>query len=575
MLANLSIKSRLVFVIGFLSVLLVGIGILGLTSLNSTNGALKSVYEDRTVALGQLARVSMLVNQNQITLSGVTAGQLSAFPDDVSVVDKKVEEVGTTIKEIETLWKAYLGTYLTPAEKKLADEFDASRRPYGRTGMIPAIAALHAHDFQQASELLQGPLTQAYPPVQKSMEALNQLQLDVAKREFEASQARYALVRNVSIAAIVFGVLLAGLIGYWLIRMISRSLNEALRLAESVAAGDLTQTIDVRSNDEIGRLLQALKNMNASLVTIVGQVRHGTETIAVASREIASGNADLSSRTESQASSLEETASSMEELTSTVKQNAENARQANQLVVSTADVAAKGGAVVGQVVDTMASIKDSSRKSSDIIGVIDGIAFQTNILALNAAVEAARAGEQGRGFAVVASEVRNLAQRSAGAAKEIKSLIEDSVGKVDAGGKLVDEAGKTMDEIVTSVKRVTDIMSEIAAASQEQSAGIEQVNQAVGQMDEMTQQNAALVEEAAAAAESLQDQAGKLAEAVSVFKLESGAYSVRSELPVLKDVVAAKLAARKGGKPVAVPAAVARPKKLAVAGGGNDEWEEF
>ncbi|WP_296844487.1 methyl-accepting chemotaxis protein, partial [Thiobacillus sp.] len=309
MLANLSIKSRLVFVIGFLSVLLVGIGILGLTSLNSTNGALKSVYEDRTVALGQLARISMLVNQNQITLSGVTAGQLSAFPDDVSVVDKKVEEVGTTIKEIETLWKAYLGTYLTPAEKKLADEFDANRRTYGRTGMIPAIAALHAHDFQQASELLQGPLTQAYPPVQKSMEALNQLQLDVAKREFEASQARYALVRNVSIAAIVFGVLLAGLIGYWLIRMISRSLNEALRLAESVAAGDLTQTIDVRSNDEIGRLLQALKNMNASLVTIVGQVRHGTETIAVASREIASGNADLSSRTESQASSLEETAS--------------------------------------------------------------------------------------------------------------------------------------------------------------------------------------------------------------------------------------------------------------------------
>src|SRR3569832_1484066 len=226
--------------------------------------------------------------------------------------------------------------------------------------------------------------------------------------------------------------------------------------------------------------------------------------------EIASGNADLSSRTESQASSLEETASSMEELTSTVKQNAENARQANQLVVSTADVAAKGGQVVGQVVDTMASIKDSSRKISDIIGVIDGIAFQTNILALNAAVEAARAGEQGRGFAVVASEVRNLAQRSAGAAKEIKSLIEDSVVKVDAGGKLVDEAGKTMDEIVTSVKRVTDIMSEIAAASQEQSAGIEQVNQAVGQMDEMTQQNAALVDEAAAAAESLQDQAGKL-----------------------------------------------------------------
>jgi len=259
----------------------------------------------------------------------------------------------------------------------------------------------------------------------------------------------------------------------------------------------------------------------------------------------------------------------MEELTSTVKQNAENARQANQLVVSTSEIAVKGGEVVGQVVDTMASIKDSSRKIADIIGVIDGIAFQTNILALNAAVEAARAGEQGRGFAVVASEVRNLAQRSASAAKEIKSLIEDSVGKVDAGGKLVDDAGKTMEEIVTSVKRVTDIMSEIAAASQEQSSGIEQVNQAIAQMDEVTQQNAALVEEAAAAAESLQDQAGKLTEAVSVFKLE-GAYSVRPASPVRQGSTAAL------PKPKAAPArTMASPKKLAVAGGGNEEWEEF
>jgi len=386
-----------------------------------------------------------------------------------------------------------------------------------------------------ATQVLVGEARPAQEQWIKALEDMAGLQEKGSARAVADAEAAYASARVFMLFMMVLSLGLGSLAAWLITRSITTPIKHAVKLARIVSTGDLTQRIDIHSTDEVGQLMQALKDMNASLVTIVGQVRHGTETIAVASREIASGNADLSSRTESQASSLEETASSMEELTSTVKQNAENARQANQLVVSTADVAAKGGAVVGQVVDTMASIKDSSRKISDIIGVIDGIAFQTNILALNAAVEAARAGEQGRGFAVVASEVRNLAQRSAGAAKEIKSLIEDSVGKVDAGGKLVDEAGKTMDEIVTSVKRVTDIMSEIAAASQEQSAGIEQVNQAVGQMDEMTQQNAALVEEAAAAAESLQDQAGKLAEAVSVFKLESGAYSVRSELPVSRD----------------------------------------
>jgi methyl-accepting chemotaxis protein len=371
------------------------------------------------------------------------------------------------------------------------------------------------------------------------------------------------------LAAVAAGIML-GLFFIVLVvtRGITRPLQQAVNIANAIASNDLTQNIDVHSNDEVGQLMRAMKNMNESLVRVVGQVRTGIDTIATASSQIAAGNLDLSSRTEQQASSLEETASSMEELTSTVKQNAENARQANQLVVSTSDIAVKGGQVVEQVVDTMASIKDSSRKIADIIGVIDGIAFQTNILALNAAVEAARAGEQGRGFAVVASEVRNLAQRSASAAKEIKSLIEDSVGKVDAGGQLVDEAGKTMGEIVSSVKRVTDIMSEIAAASQEQSSGIEQVNQAITQMDQVTQQNAALVEEAAAAAESLQDQAAKLTEAVSVFKLE-GSYGVRPA-PVRQGATTAL------PKPKGAPArAMASPKKLAVAGGSNEEWEEF
>ncbi len=350
-----------------------------------------------------------------------------------------------------------------------------------------------------------------------------------------------------------------------------------MQIAKSVADGDLTQQIHVNSTNETGQLLQALKDMNDSLANTVSTVRRGTETITVASGEIASGNADLSSRTESQAGSLEETASSMEELTSTVRQNADNARQANQLVVSASEVAVKGGSVVSQVVTTMGSIKESSRKIVDIIGVIDSIAFQTNILALNAAVEAARAGEQGRGFAVVASEVRNLAQRSASAAKEIKSLIDDSVHKVDAGSKLVDQAGSTMEEIVTSVKHVADIMSEITSASQEQSDGIEQVNQAISQMDEMTQQNAALVEQAAAAAQSMQDQAVELSRAVSIFRLSGNSTAptpvAKRATPSLQQV---KPAARTTA-PATVhkQLAAAKPQKPIAADKSGDDWEEF
>ena len=318
---------------------------------------------------------------------------------------------------------------------------------------------------------------------------------------------------------------------------------------------------------ELGKQLQ---HVVATLQTTVAEVRNGIETISVASREIASGNADLSNRTESQASSLEETASSMEELTSTVKQNAEHNHHASKLVVSTAEIAVSGGEVVGKVINTMGSIKDSSRKIADIIGVIDGIAFQTNILALNAAVEAARAGEQGRGFAVVAAEVRNLAQRSASAAKEIKTLISDSVEQVEVGRKLVDEAGEAMDDIVTSVQLVADIIQGTATASREQSAGIDQVNQAVGQMDEMTQQNAALVEQAAAAAESLQNQASQLAQAISVFKLEQGVQTLHKadEPPMLHTRVSPMMLK---STPRTEP--VTLSKKLVVVGG--EDWEAF
>ncbi len=326
----------------------------------------------------------------------------------------------------------------------------------------------------------------------------------------------YAKVAMLLAAA---GVPLAGVFGALAYRSVIKPLTSIRQEIIRLSASDLTGRIDSQGVEELARIMQSLRVLQINLRWAIGQIKESSDTVNKGANEIAIGNADLSGRTESQASSLEETASSMEEITSTVKQNAENACQANQLVVSTSDVAVKGGHVVSQVVDTMSSIKDSSRKIADIIGVIDSIAFQTNILALNAAVEAARAGEQGRGFAVVATEVRNLAQRSAGAAKEIKSLIEDSVGKIEVGGKLVDEAGVAMNEIVSSVKRVTALMSEIAAASQEQSAGIGQVNQAVGQMDEITQQNAALVEQAAAASESMEVQAVKLAKLVDTFKL--------------------------------------------------------
>ena len=354
----------------------------------------------------------------------------------------------------------------------------------------------------------------------------------------------------------------------------------AAAIAGRIAAGDLGTDVTVKANDR-SSLLFAMKSMRDNLANIVGQVRMGTDTIATASSQIASGNLDLSSRTEQQASSLEETASSMEELTSTVKQNADNARQANGLAMTASEVAKKGGSVVAEVVGTMTAINDSSRKIVDIIAVIDGIAFQTNILALNAAVEAARAGEQGRGFAVVASEVRNLAQRSAAAAKEIKTLIGDSVEKVEIGAKLVDQAGATMDEIVESVKRVTDIMGEITAASQEQTSGIEQINQAITQMDEVTQQNAALVEEAAAAAESLQDQAANLSQVVSIFKTGNEQTMMPAATPATprakeKSALAQRMKKALPARPVRPTRAVAAPaaRVAAVTASGGD-WEEF
>jgi methyl-accepting chemotaxis protein len=382
------------------------------------------------------------------------------------------------------------------------------------------------------------------------------------------------------IALAIIGIALNGSI-FLVIRSVERSMggdpDDAADVAHRIAAGNLAAAVKTKPGDH-DSLLFAMKTMQDSLMGLVSRVRQSTESITTASRELAAGNLDLSSRTEQQAASLEETASSMEELTSTVKQNADNARQANQMAITASEVAGKGGAVVSEVVDTMAAINESARKIVDIIGVIDGIAFQTNILALNAAVEAARAGEQGRGFAVVAAEVRTLAQRSAAAAKEIKGLIGDSVDKVNTGSVLVDQAGATMQEVVASVRRVSDLIGEIAAASQEQTSGIEQVNQAIAQMDQVTQQNAALVEEAAAASDSMRKQAGDLADAVSVFKLDDAQQFGGSSIAATSPAAAAKPARAK-------PARVAAPSSRAVAPPAPsrkvprvtaaDDWEEF
>jgi len=382
-----------------------------------------------------------------------------------------------------------------------------------------AMRAIQSGQWDDANLMLGKQINPTYNKSTEAFGALQKLMSDRNIRQGKELHQELAMLNAVVIAAIVVAILLSIGAAFYLVGAINTPLMQAVAVARRVADGDLSLQAPVKSTNEFGQLLAALRDMTASLAGIVKDVRSESEVIATASTQIAAGNMDLSSRTEQQASAIEETAASVEELTSTVRQNAENARQANELAASATQIATRGGTVVTEVVGTMGEINASARKIVDIIGVIDGIAFQTNILALNAAVEAARAGEQGRGFAVVATEVRNLAQRSASAAKEIKELIGDSVSKVDAGTRLVDQAGATMEEIVQSVRRVAGIMGEISVASAEQSSGIEQIHQAISQMDQVTQQNAALVEEAASAATSLQESAAGLADRVSVFKI--------------------------------------------------------
>jgi methyl-accepting chemotaxis protein len=515
---NWKIGIRLGLGFGALLVLLVavaGIGLQQVSTLNQRVEFITSVDEGKLLSLGkvQFAVGLRAIGARNLVLVGDPAAQKS----DIELVTSAQKDIDAGLNEMAALMKNREDA--TDEERRMLDELRALEAKY-----LPIATKIGGLATTQQTDAAKNALINDCMPLLKQViahiSAFNTLLRKNSHANLTAAQEAYTVSKLTMMLMSVISLALGGLIAWWLTRSISRPLKEAVVVAQNVSAGDLTSQIDVHSKDELGQLMLALKNMNGNLQNIVGDVRRGTDTIATASTEIASGNLDLSSRTEQQAASLQETASAMEQLTATVKQNAENAQQANQLAETASDIAVKGGAVVSRVVDTMNSINESSKKVVDIIGVIDGIAFQTNILALNAAVEAARAGEEGRGFAVVASEVRSLAQRSAAAAKEIKTLIGDSVQKVEAGAALVDEAGATMGEILSSVKRVTGIMGDITAASQEQTMGIEQINLAIAQMDQVTQQNAALVEEAAAAAASMQNQTSSLAGMVSVFKLD-------------------------------------------------------
>src|SRR5476649_276386 len=581
-IASMKVATRLGVGFGLVAALLALVAGLGVNRMAQMQDRVNEITQVNSVEARLAATMDLTVTERALALRNLI---LLTEPKDMQV---EVDRIATQEKkyadaqdELGAMFRTSPST--APEEHQLLDAI----RQQGAlaTPLMTRAAALALDKKTDESYAL---LRSQLRPIQKvwwdklrELKALEEKQnVDAATAAEQAYVNARALMLTIGAIALLVSVAAAILITRGVLRQLGGEPDYAVVVAGRIAAGDLS--VDIRTRDgDTSSLLYAMRAMRDSLASIVGQVHASTATIASATSQIASGNMDLSSRTEQQASSLEETASSMEQLTSTVKQNADSARQANGLAVSASEVAMKGGAVVSQVVGTMGSIDASSKKIVDIIGVIDAIAFQTNILALNAAVEAARAGEQGRGFAVVATEVRNLAQRSAAAAKEIKVLIDESVQQVGAGAKLVDQAGATMKEIVDSVKRVTDIMSEINLASVEQTAGIEQINHAVMQMDDVTQQNAALVEEAAASASALQQQAASLAEVVSVFTLGAGAPAAAQAAmprraappPRLRAANVVRLAQAKPQKKIAPTAAAGRTNGGAPA--AEQEWEEF
>jgi methyl-accepting chemotaxis protein len=583
-LSNLKIGSRLGVAFAMVIVLATVVVAIGIARLASVTGSLSVIGDERVPIVQQLVEigdeVNMISRELPLMLIQDDAAKIAAARDAVAKardeISKRLDALTANIKSEE-------------GKSRLAATSDA--RTAFLLVQMQYLDLIAAGKTQEARDVLVDKVQPEEVAYLKALDDFTDYQVGRIAEATTQGEADYAQARLMMFGLLAVMIAVGALTAWWITRTITRPIDEAVTLAEKVTAGDLSSAVTVTGKDEAARLLTALRAMNDSLVRIVGTVRSTSDSIATGSAQIASGNADLSQRTEEQASALQQTAASMDQLGSTVKANADNARQANQLAMSASTVAVRGGEVVGQVVVTMKGINDSSKKIADIISVIDGIAFQTNILALNAAVEAARAGEQGRGFAVVASEVRSLAQRSAEAAKEIKSLINASVERVEQGTALVDQAGSTMEEVVNSIKRVTDIVGEISVASSEQSTGVTQVGEAVTQMDQVTQQNAALVEQSAAAADSLKQQAQALVGAVAVFKLaHSQAATAGSSSPAAASparsaqhgaVTPRPAVAKARPKPAPAPADEPAPPRRSPAAtatakaGGDDEWVQF
>jgi len=567
-LSNIKIGTRLAIGFGLVLVFAASLLVLGILGMSQLQDSTDYIFNHKVTSLDAATDMREHARTLVLILHKLTA------PANAAESERETKNLASTIDAYDKA-EALAENLIVDGASKTTLEETAKQKNAVMNVVNKIKGVVSEGNTFDAATILQNDFPIPHEKWLQSLGSLAQKQHEGMKRTYDISQQDYKNT-TLSMIAIGFVILILGSATAWTItRTISVPIRRAEVAANQIARGDLSHEIAMAGSDEVGRLLESLRTMKINLLGMIAQIKQGADSIVVASQQIATGNADLSSRTESQASSLEETASSMEELTGTVKQNAENAHEANKLVISASDAADKGGAVVNQVVATMGSIKESSRKISDIIGVIDGIAFQTNILALNAAVEAARAGEQGRGFAVVAAEVRNLAQRSASAAKEIKLLIGDATNEVDYGSKLVVEAGDAMTLIVRSVQHVANIMGEITAASTEQSSGIEQVNMAVKEMDEMTQQNAALVEQAAAAAESMKEQALELGQTVNVFKTSEHGY----ETPQPDSNVPRAVVPKQKPRLVPVRNTAIRlsigARKLAAVQSAHDGWEEF